>query len=97
MISESDVIEIPVTTPIMTTAHAKSVEMGVLRNSITSGEGNLAAFIGEGLVHQYLLDHGSLVSWENTYEYDMVMDGEVRIDVKTKLPASSRRCTTIVQ
>jgi len=39
MISESDVIEMPVTTPIMTTAHAKSVEMGILHKSITGGEG----------------------------------------------------------
>ena len=62
MISESDVIEMPVTTPIMTTAHAKSVEMGILHKSITGGEGNLAGFIGEGLVHQYLLDNGGIVS-----------------------------------
>jgi len=84
MISETDIIEMPVTTPIMTTAHAKSVEMGVLRNSFTSGEGNLAAFIGEGMVHQYLLDSGAMVSWENTYEYDIMYGDGIRIDVKTK-------------
>jgi len=84
MISESDVIEMPVTTPIMTKAHAMSVDMGVLKTSITGGEGNLAGFIGEGLVHQYLLDNGGIVSWENTYEYDMILNGEIRIDVKSK-------------
>jgi len=84
MISESDIIEIPVTTPIMTMAHTKSIDMGILKNSITNGEGNLAGFIGEGLVFEYLMNNAEMVSWENTFEYDLILNKDIRIDVKTK-------------
>ena len=56
--SYDDIIERVVTTPIMTTSHEKSLEMGTLRNSVTRGAGNLVGFVGEGLVHEYLQDQG---------------------------------------
>lgn len=84
MISELDIVERIVTGDIITQAHAKSVEMGVLRHSITAGEGNLAAFVGEGLVTAYFLEQGETVDWTNTYEYDLIVDVDIRVDVKTK-------------
>ena len=84
MISESDIIEMPVTGEIIAEAHRKSIEMGILRHSITAGDGNLAAFVGEGIVAQYFIDKGDTVDWTNTYEYDMIIDVDVRVDVKTK-------------
>ena len=58
----------------MTMAHTKSIDMGILKNSITNGEGNLAGFIGEGLVFEYLMNNAEMVSWENTFEYDLILN-----------------------
>jgi len=82
--SMDQVVERAVTTPIMTKAHEKSVEMGALRNSLTNGEGNLVGFVGEGLVHEYLLEQSQMSNWSNTYDYDIILNGEVTIDVKSK-------------
>ena len=54
-------------------------EMGALRKSITNGEGNLAGFVGERVVADYLE-----VKKANTYEYDLVTKKEKTYDVKTK-------------
>ena len=70
--------EVLITNDILKMAKNKAKEMGTLKNSITSGEGNLAGFIGEFLVAEEL---GAIVS--NTYDYDLTLDGE-KIDVKTK-------------
>lgn len=60
-------------------ARDKAAEMGKLRNSITSGAGNIAGFIGEAIAQQVL--GGKL---DNTYDYDLVLDNGTKIDVKTK-------------
>lgn len=58
--------------------------MGTLKNSITDGDGNMAAFVGEAVVAEYLTaGNGCTVEWNNTYDYDITSDG-VKIDVKTK-------------
>ena len=54
-------------------------EMGALRQSITGGAGNLAGFIGERVVADYLN-----VKKANTYQYDLVAKKEKTYDVKTK-------------
>lgn len=82
--SYDDIIERVVTTPIMTAAHEKSMEMGTLRNSVTNGAGNLVGFVGEGLVHEYLQDQGQMCGWTNTYDYDLILEGDITIDVKSK-------------
>jgi hypothetical protein len=56
----------------------KAREMGKLRNSITGGEGNVAGFIGEFLVHDII---GGEI--DNTYEYDIVLPDGTKVDVKT--------------
>ena len=72
-------IEVVVTAEMLVEARDKAAEMGRLRNSITSGAGNIAGFIGEAIAQQVL--GGSL---DNTYDYDLVMEDGTKIDVKTK-------------
>lgn len=66
-------------------AKMESKELGVLRNSITEGEGNLAGYLGE-----VILSHITEAEIQRTYQYDIVYDGW-KIDVKTK------RCTSVPQ
>lgn len=53
--------------------------MGKLRNSITSGDGNLAAFIGEFAAQ--IVIGGEIL---NTFEFDIRDDSGITWDVKTK-------------
>ena len=71
-------IQVPINRSHIEVAQAKSTEMGVLKNSVTEGDGNIAGFVGELLVAEHI---GGEVC--NTYDYDVLLDG-VRIDVKTK-------------
>ena len=59
-------------------ADAKARDMGLLKNSITRGEGSLVGFLGEILVVKHF---GGVI--ENTYDYDVIINGR-KIDVKTK-------------
>jgi hypothetical protein len=71
-------ISMIISTEMIEAAKAASEAMGKLRNSITSGEGNLAGFIGEEMVASFL---GA--KRDNTYDYDLIFNG-IKIDVKTK-------------
>lgn len=72
-------IEVAVTDEMLLEARAKASEMGKLRNSITSGAGNIAGFIGEAIAQKIL--GGEL---KNTYDYDLVLPDGKTVDVKTK-------------
>lgn len=72
-------IEVAITPTMLVEARDKAAEMGKLRNSITSGAGNIAGFIGEAIAQQVL--GGKL---DNTYDYDLVLNNGTKIDVKTK-------------
>ena len=72
-------IEVNITPQMRNEAEKKSGELGVLKNSIESGNGNIIGFLGE-LIAQRILG-GSL---DNTYEYDLLLDDGTKIDVKTK-------------
>lgn len=72
-------IEVVVTAEMLVEARDKAAEMGKLRNSITSGAGNIAGFIGEAIAQQVI--GGALA---NTYDYDLVLDDGTKVDVKTK-------------
>lgn len=72
-------IEVTITPTMLVEARDKAAEMGRLRNSITSGAGNIAGFIGEFIAQEVL--GGALM---NTYDYDLVLDNGTKIDVKTK-------------
>lgn len=79
-------IEVQITTNMVEKAKKKADELGVLKNSITSGRGNLAGFLGEFAAQAHM--GGELV---NTRDYDLLMPDGTKIDVKTK------RCTSAPQ
>ena len=49
-------------------ARKKAIDMGTIANSITNGGGNLAGFIGEILVTDYIN-----AKEQNTYDYEPVL------------------------
>jgi len=73
-------IEVKLSSDIVHEATEKSAEMGRLNNSITGGAGNIAGFIGERIVADFL---GEGAAIRNTYDYDIVFE-DITIDVKTK-------------
>jgi len=79
--------EVIMTRAMMYEAEVMAEELGVLRNSITNGGGNLAGFYGEVALAHYAMQYGAAVAHNNTYDYDLTI-GPYRIDVKTK------RCTS---
>tara|TARA_R110000868_G_scaffold70273_6_gene206604 strand:+ start:905 stop:1411 length:507 start_codon:yes stop_codon:yes gene_type:complete len=85
-------IEVAITADMLINARDKAAAMGKLYNSITSGAGNIAGFIGEDIAQQVL--GGKL---DNTYDYDLVLDNGIKIDVKTKQtsvkPLESYECS----
>lgn len=72
-------IELKITPEMVSSARAEAQELGSLRNSITSGEGNVAGFIGELLV----ADFYGATRVSGNRNYDMTV-GDLRVDVKTK-------------
>lgn len=71
--------EIKITETHLETAKVLAEDLGELRNSITTGEGNLAGFVGEVIVAEAI---GA--SHSNTYDYDLVLPDGKTVDVKTK-------------
>jgi len=76
-------IQVEITTSMLEMAKKKANELGVLKNSITGGQGNLAGFVGEEAVLSLI--GGKLV---NTKDYDHLSHDGVTSDIKTK------RCST---
>lgn len=72
-------IEVKITEDHMQQATVLAEDLGELRNSITTGDGNLAGFVGEVIVAQIM---GA--SHSNTYDYDLVLPDGKTVDVKTK-------------
>lgn len=56
----------------------KAESLGILKNSITKGEGSQAGYIGEEMVKKYLRCKS-----KNTFDYDLVKKGKT-LEVKTK-------------
>ena len=71
--------EVIIDADTLSTAQKKAEELGVVRKSITHGEGNIAGFIGEYLAKNVY--GGEII---NTFKYDLVLPDGKRIDVKTK-------------
>lgn len=71
-------IEVQITNEMLGEAYKKAEAMGVLRNSILKGKGNVYGFLGEMIVAQYLG-----VPLDNTYDYDLIYEG-IKLDVKSK-------------
>ena len=76
-------IEVKITEDMKQRALAKSREMGVIKNSIMKGDGNIAGFLGEEVANVVI---GGIIN--NTYDYDLVSEDGIKYDVKTK------RCTS---
>lgn len=76
------ILEVQVLPEWVKKAKRKSNEMGVLHHSITKGDGNVAGFVGEIVVHEII---GGI--HKPTYQYDIIKDN-IKYDVKTK------RCTS---
>lgn len=72
------IFEVTITEDMLIKAKKKSEEMGTLRNSITKGERNTLAFLGEEIVASVLK-----ASESNTYDYDLIHKDK-KIDVKSK-------------
>lgn len=72
----------------------KAEKMGVLKNSIIQGKGNLTGFLGEIAVHKYL--ENSRWESDSSYDYDIIF-GKTKIDVKSKwcngLPTNDYDCS----
>lgn len=60
-------------------ADKKANAMGTLNRSMMEGKGNFVGFLGEEMV---LCFEGFEVA--NTFDYDILKDGDIKIDVKTK-------------
>lgn len=76
-------IEVVITEQMKRRAWQKARKMGELKNSITGGDGNIAAFLGEEVANFII---GGTI--DNTYDYDIIDKDGITYDVKTK------RCTS---
>jgi hypothetical protein len=72
-------IRVDFTPEMIETATAKAKDLGVLKNSIRKGMGNLVGFLGEEMV---LVAFPGAKS-ENTYQHDISLPG-ITIEVKSK-------------
>lgn len=74
-----EIIETKIPIDMIAKARIYSDEMGVIKNSIMQGGGNIYGFIGELLVADFVG-----VSLRHSYDYDMELPNRESIDVKTK-------------
>ena len=75
---------IPHTEEMIQNARKKALELGKLKNSITSGKGNIAGYLGEEAVASYI--EAKIVSndeGKDKFNHDLLKD-TLRIEVKTK-------------
>lgn len=72
-------VEVAITSQMIDLATEKASEMGILRNSIRQGKGNLAGFLGE---HATTIALNGATS-KNTYQHDIVYE-DITFEVKTK-------------
>jgi len=72
-------IKVNITEQMLNDATFKAVSLGNLNNSILKGDGNIVGFLGEQLALSVLGGQE-----KNTYDYDIVTDSGVKVDVKTK-------------
>jgi len=72
--------EIKITKGMLADASNRAKELGILKNSISKGMGNVAGMLGEEIVLKVL--GGKL---ESNYDYDIIFPDGSTTDVKTKL------------
>tara|TARA_R100000935_G_scaffold28738_1_gene49141 strand:- start:6 stop:482 length:477 start_codon:yes stop_codon:yes gene_type:complete len=71
--------QITISQGMIDAARKKSNDMGLLKNSITGGGGNVAGFLGEDCARIILGGKEA-----NTYDYDLKLEDGRTVDVKTK-------------
>ena len=54
-----------------------------LKGSITNGQSNIYGALGEVIVYDYFKDKKFNIIKQNTYDYDLIING-YKVDVKTK-------------
>ena len=85
-------IEFDVTAEWYESAKEKAEELGHLKRSIRQGSGNLVGFIGE-----HIAQHVLGGTFANTYDYDLLLENGLKVDVKTKMtsvkPRPNYACT----
>ena len=54
-----------------------------LKGSVTKGEGNIFGALGEIIIYDIYKSKGSIVDFNSTYDYDMIIDGH-KVDIKSK-------------
>ena len=81
-------IEVQITNSMRETAHDMSSEMGILSRSITRGQGNVYGFLGELVALDVL---GGI--HQNTMDYDIVVDNDVKTKKTTVKPKPDYDCS----
>lgn len=74
-----EIIEVKIPIEMIATARLYSDEMGIIKNSIMQGGGNIYGFLGELLVGQLFN-----VRLKHSYDFDIELPNGDTIDVKTK-------------
>jgi len=72
--------EVKITKSMLIDASKRAKELGILRNSISRGMGNVAGMLGEEIALKIM--GGKL---ESNYDYDILLPDGTTTDVKTKL------------
>jgi hypothetical protein len=72
--------EVKITKTMLIDASKRAKELGILRNSISKGMGNVAGMLGEEIALKIM--GGKL---ESNYDYDILLPDGTTTDVKTKL------------
>lgn len=85
MVNDKRIISIPWDDGMVSRAQAKAKNLGSINNSILSGGGNAAGYLGEEVVASYI--GAKIVSCnkgDEKYNYDIWTEDGRRIEVKTK-------------
>lgn len=80
MAYESHFIKLQISPSMIEQATSMANKLGSLNNSIRKGEGNIAGYLGQISV----LNAIENMKWDDTYDYDLIWDNELKVEVKTK-------------
>lgn len=72
-------IKVVITDEMRYLANEKGKELGILKNSITRGSGNVIGFLGEIMVANYFD-----CNLDNSYQHDLKSPNGILLEVKTK-------------
>jgi hypothetical protein len=81
---KSNLVEVPFTEQMVSSAQAKAKNLGKINNSILKGKGNFAGYLGEEIVANYI--QAEIISnneGEEKYNHDLIK-GKKKIEVKSK-------------